>query len=149
MRLALRMAEEAADAGEVPVGAVLVDRRGRVFSARNGTTGAGRASAHAEHLVMDAAASAAADWRLAGSTLYTTLEPCLMCAGLVVLSRVSRLVYGAWDIRFGAFGSVTDVLEMPLLNHYPRVSGGCLAEESSRLLREFFRRSRCRGPRPV
>jgi len=142
MGLALTMAREAAAAGEVPVGAVLLEADGTVHADRNRTRETGLPTAHAEHLVISAAAAVRGDWRLEGTTLYSTLEPCLMCAGLAVLARVPRIVYGAWDRRFGAFGSVTDLLAMSGLNHYPEVSGGCLAEESSRLLREFFRRHR-------
>lgn len=99
-------------------------------------------TSHAEHLVITAAAEDRGDWRLEGCTLYTTLEPCLMCAGLAILARVPRIVYGARDRRFGAFGSVTDVLEMPGLNHYPEVLGGCFEEECGELMVEFFRKGR-------
>ncbi len=142
MEKAMEKAREAFRVGEVPVGAVLVDSSGRFFADRNRTSETGLATAHAEHLVITAASGDRKDWRLANCTLYTTLEPCLMCAGLVVLSRVSRVVFGAPDLRFGAFGSVTNVLEMPNLNHYPQVTGGCREEESARIMREFFRRGR-------
>lgn len=142
MSLALEKAGEAGLAGEVPVGAVLLEPDGRFHADRNRTRETGLPSSHAEHLVITAATTARGDWRLEGCTLYSTLEPCLMCAGLAVLARVPRIVYGAWDRRFGAFGSVTDLLAMPGLNHYPEVTGGCLAEESARLLREFFRTAR-------
>jgi tRNA(adenine34) deaminase len=142
MAIALEMAREAANAGEVPVGAVLLEPCGRVHADRNRTRETGLPASHAEHLVLSAAAAARGDWRLEGCTLYSTLEPCLMCAGLAVIARVPRIVYGAWDTRFGAFGSVADIHSMQGLNHYPAVSGGCLAEESSRLLREFFRNAR-------
>lgn len=139
------MAREAFDAGEVPVGAVLVTPSGKVFSDRNRTGETSLPSAHAEHLVISAAAEELGDWRLEGCTLYSTLEPCLMCGGLAVLSRIPRIVYGAWDKRFGAFGSVTDIFSMPGLNHYPSANGGCLAEESSTLLKLFFRTKGIRG----
>jgi tRNA(adenine34) deaminase len=142
MALALGEARAAAAAGEVPVGAVLLEPDGSFHADRNRTRETGLPASHAEHLAISAAAAARGDWRLEGCTLYSTLEPCLMCAGLAVLARVPRIVYGAWDRRFGAFGSVTDILGMPGLNHYPEVSGGCLAEESARLLREFFRGAR-------
>lgn len=142
MRVALDHARGAFDRGEVPVGAVLVARDGSVFCDSNRTRETGKPWAHAEHLVIDRACSASGDWRLSGASLFTTLEPCVMCAGLVLLTRVSLVVYGAWDKRFGAFGSVTDLAAMPNLNHYPRVHGGVLADESSRLLKEFFRNHR-------
>lgn len=128
--------------GEVPVGAVLMTSDGRRFAARNRTASFRRASAHAEFLAMEAAASASGDWRLEGSVLVTTLEPCLMCAGLCVLARVSKVVYGAPDIRFGAFGSVTDVRGMPGLNHYPLAEGPVAPEVCGNLLRDFFQNIR-------
>ena len=138
MKLALEKAEEALAAGEVPVGAVLVESSGRHFTDRNRTSETGMPTSHAEHLVITTAAEDRGDWRLEGCTLYSTLEPCLMCAGLALLSRIPRIVFGAPDIRFGAFGSVTSVLEMPGLNHYPEVFGGCFEEESAKLLKDFF-----------
>lgn len=142
MKIALEKAEEAFQAGEVPVGAVLVESSGRNFADRNRTSETGMPTSHAEHLVITAAAEDREDWRLEGCTLYSTLEPCLMCAGLAVLSRIPRIVFGAKDKRFGAFGSVTDVLEMPNLNHYPKVLGGCYEDESAELLKKFFRKGR-------
>ncbi|NOQ21155.1 MAG: tRNA-specific adenosine deaminase [Candidatus Aegiribacteria sp.] len=142
MKIALEKAEEAFQAGEVPVGAVLVESSGRYFADRNRTSETGMPTSHAEHLVITAAAEDREDWRLEECTLYTTLEPCLMCAGLAVLSRIPRIVYGAMDKRFGAFGSVTDVLKMPGLNHYPEVFGGYYSDESAKLLKEFFRQGR-------
>ena len=144
MNLALEKAQEAFDAGEVPVGAVLLSPSGKVYSDRNRTRETSMPHAHAEHLVISAAATDLGDWRLEGCILYSTLEPCLMCAGLAVLARIPRIIYGAWDKRFGAFGSVTDILCMAGLNHYPSVSGGCQAEESSALLQLFFRTHRRR-----
>jgi tRNA(adenine34) deaminase len=142
MKVALEKAEEAFQAGEVPVGAVLIESSGRDFADRNRTIETGMPTSHAELLVITAAAKDRGDWRLDGCTLYSTLEPCLMCAGLAVLSRIPRIVYGARDKRFGAFGSVTDVLEMTNLNHYPRVLGGCYEDESEKLLKKFFRKGR-------
>jgi len=139
MSLALEKAQEAFDVGEVPVGAVLLSPSGKVYSDRNRTREMLMPHAHAEHLVISEAAADLGDWRLDGCILYSTLEPCLMCSGLAVLARIPRLIYGAWDKRFGAFGSVTDILSMEGLNHYPTVSGGCQAEESSALLKLFFR----------
>lgn len=145
MKLALEQADKAFRAGEVPVGAVLVESSGKFFTDRNRTRETGLPSSHAEHLVITAAASARGDWRLEDCSLYSTLEPCLMCAGLAVISRIPSIIYGAWDKRFGAFGSVTNILDMPNLNHYPDVKGGCLADRSSRLLKEFFRQGRLIG----
>lgn len=142
MKEALEQAREAFDAGEVPVGAVLVESSGRHFADRNRTAETGMPTSHAEYLVITAAAEDRGDWRLEGCSLYTTLEPCLMCAGLAILARVPRIIYGAPDRRFGAFGSVTDVLKMPELNHYPEVFGGCFEEECGNLMKDFFRLNR-------
>ncbi|MCK5064635.1 MAG: nucleoside deaminase [Candidatus Fermentibacteraceae bacterium] len=142
MEMALDQAEKAFSSGEVPVGAVLVESSGRFFTDRNRTRETGLPSSHAEHLVITAAAKARGDWRLEGCSLYSTLEPCLMCTGLAVVSRIPFIIYGAWDKRFGAFGSVTNILEMQNLNHYPDVKGGCLADRSSQLLKDFFRQGR-------
>jgi len=138
MKLALEKAEEAFAAGEVPVGAILVESSGRYFADRNRTAETGMPTSHAEHLVITKAAEDKGDWRLEGCILYSTLEPCLMCAGLAVLTRIPRIVFGAPDKRFGAFGSVANILEMPELNHYPEVFGGCFEEESANLLKNFF-----------
>jgi len=142
---ALSQAREAFEAGEVPVGAVLVESSGRYFADRNRTAETGMPTAHAEHLVITEAARDRGDWRLTGCRLYTTLEPCLMCAGLALLARIPRIIYGAPDLRFGAFGSVTDVMKMPNLNHYPEVYGGCFEEECAELMKDFFRKGRERN----
>ncbi len=142
MNMALEEAEKAFSRGEVPVGAVLVTGDGDVFRDSNRTAERHLPQSHAECLVINAACRARNDWRLEDCTLYCTLEPCVMCAGLILVTRVPTVVYGAWDKRFGAFGSVTNLLEMKHLNHYPSVQGGVMAEESSRLLREFFRKRR-------
>ncbi len=138
MRLALREAERAAEHGDVPVGCV-VAREGEVIAAapnerefRNDPT------AHCEILALREAATATGTWRLSDAVAYVTLEPCPMCAGALVLARVSRVVYGAADPKAGAAGSVLDVLAEPRLNHRPEVAGGLLAEESAELLRSFF-----------
>jgi tRNA(adenine34) deaminase len=138
MRLALVEAERAAEHGDVPIGAV-VARDGKVLAAAgNERELRGDPTAHAEILALRAAAEALGGWRLPETTLYVTLEPCSMCAGAIVLARVPRVVYAADDPKAGAAGSVIDVLSEPLLNHRPFVESGLLAEESSRLLREFF-----------
>ena len=142
MRMALEEAEKALSRGEVPVGAVLVTGEGRVFRDSNRTAELHLPQSHAECLVINAACRERGDWRLEDCTLYATLEPCVMCAGLILVSRVPSVVYGAWDKRFGAFGSVTNLLEMRHLNHYPEVQGGVLAEESAVMLKQFFRNRR-------
>ena len=142
MRLALREAERALDHDDVPVGCV-VARDGEVIAAApNERELRGDPTAHAEVLALREAATAIGTWRLSGSALYVTLEPCTMCAGAMVLARVPRVVYGATDPKAGAAGSVLDVLSEPRLNHRPEVAGGLLAAESAELLRGFFGRRR-------
>ncbi len=142
MRRALVLARSAGVRGEVPVGALAV-REGRVIAAAsNRMERAGDAAAHAEMLVLRRAARVVGGWRLSGVTLVVTLEPCPMCAGAMVQSRVDRCVYGARDPKKGADGSVYDVLRNPHNNHVPLVTAGVLGEESGALLRSFFRRLR-------
>jgi len=139
MRLALAEAVRAGRRGEVPVGAVVVDRDGSVLSAAgNDREASGDPTAHAEVLALRAAAEVAGRWRLAGCTLVVTLEPCTMCAGAAVLSRVDRVVYGAADEKAGAAGSLWDVIRDRRLNHRPEVVMGVLAGECAAVLREFF-----------
>jgi len=138
MRQALEEARRAAEAGEVPVGAVVV-LEGRVLaSAANRTITEGDPTAHAEIVALRAAAKALGNYRLAGATLYVTLEPCAMCAGALVHARVARLVYGCDDPKVGAVNWCLHVLEHPMLNHRIDVSSGVLADECAALLREFF-----------
>jgi tRNA(adenine34) deaminase len=138
MRLALDEAEDAAEAGEVPVGAVIV-REGEVVSrSGNASVSSSDATAHAELLAIQAASAVLGDQRLEGCTLYVTLEPCAMCAGAIVLSRVDRVVFGAWDEKAGMAGSVGDLLRNPKLNHRPEVQGGVLESECGGLLTRFF-----------
>jgi tRNA(adenine34) deaminase len=138
MRLALREAERALGHGDVPIGCVIT-HAGEVVSARpNERELRGDPTAHAEVLALRDAAEKLGGWRLLGTVLYVTLEPCAMCAGAVVLARVPRLVYGASDPKAGAAGGVLDVLGEPRLNHRPEVAGGVLADESVALLRDFF-----------
>lgn len=142
MQRALALALAAEAAGEVPVGAVLV-RDGQVLGeAGNGPIGAHDPSAHAEIRALRAAGLAAGNYRLPGSTLYVTLEPCPMCAGALVHARVERVVYAAADPRTGAAGSVYDLLRDPRLNHRCRVDSGLCADDSAALLRRFFRARR-------
>ncbi|WP_337062424.1 tRNA adenosine(34) deaminase TadA [Kineococcus sp. G2] len=139
MRLALDEARACEVSGDVPVGAVVVDADGVVLGAgRNEREAAQDPTAHAEVLALRAAARARGQWRLSGCTLVVTLEPCVMCAGALVLARVDRLVLGAWDPRFGAAGSLRDVVRDRRLNHVVEVAGGVLQEECSALLDGFF-----------
>jgi tRNA(adenine34) deaminase len=138
MRQALAEARRAAEAGEVPVGA-LVTLDGRVIaSAANRTITDGDPTAHAEIVALRAAAKTLGNYRLAGATLYVTLEPCAMCAGAMVHARVARLVYGCDDPKVGAVNWCLRVLEHPMLNHRVEVTSGVLADESAALLRKFF-----------
>jgi tRNA(adenine34) deaminase len=142
MQQALALAREAEALGEVPVGAVAV-HEGRVVG-----TGFNRREvdrnplAHAELLALDAAAQSLGAWRLSGVTLYVTLEPCAMCAGALVQSRVTRLVFGAMDPKAGAVGSLYNLAEEPRHNHRLQVTSGILADESRLLLKSFFERLR-------
>jgi tRNA(adenine34) deaminase len=138
MRLALNEAEGAATHDDVPIGAV-VARGGEVIGAAgNERELRGDPTAHAEILALRAAAERLGGWRLPGATIYVTLEPCAMCAGAIVLSRIPRVVYAATDPKAGAAGSALDVLGEPRLNHRPDVAAGLLASESAALLESFF-----------
>lgn len=139
MARALERAIEALDRGEVPVGAVVV-KDGRVFAeGRNRTVEWADPTAHAEVVAIRAAAKKLGDWRLEGTTLYVTLEPCAHCAGAVVLARIPRLVFGALDPKAGMVGSLGNLVQDARLNHRARVTRGVLAEPSASLLRAFFR----------
>jgi tRNA(adenine34) deaminase len=142
MRLALAEAEKALLAGEVPVGAVMVRGGALIASAHNGPVGLKDPSAHAEILALRRAAAAEGNYRLAGTTLYVTIEPCLMCAGALVHARVSRLVFGATDPKGGAVVSLYGVLQDTRLNHRVDVTGGVLREACSEILSRFFREKR-------
>ncbi len=143
MRAALAEAGATSDAGDVPVGAVVVDADGRVVGrGRNRREADADPTAHAEVVALRAAAVARGSWRLTGLTLVVTLEPCTMCAGALTLARVDRLVFGAVDPKAGAVGSLWDVVRDPRLNHRAEVIGGVLADECGALLREFFERHR-------
>jgi tRNA(adenine34) deaminase len=142
MLAALDEAQLASDAGDVPVGAVMV-QDGRVLSrAANRTVRDQDPTAHAEMLAIRAASAALGRWRLDDCTLYVTLEPCAMCAGAIVLARVARVVIGAWDDKAGMAGSVGDLLRHPRLNHRPEVAAGVLEEECGAALRTFFAQRR-------
>jgi tRNA(adenine34) deaminase len=142
MRLALAEAEKALLAGEVPVGAVIVRGGEVIASAHNGPIGLKDPSAHAEILALRRAAAAEGNYRLAGTTLYVTIEPCLMCAGALIHARVSRLVFGASDPKGGAVVSLYGVLQDARLNHRVDVTGGVLREACSEILSRFFREKR-------
>lgn len=138
MRQALGAAGDASAAGDVPVGAVIV-RDGSILACdSNRTLRDQDASAHAEMLVLRAASRVLGSWRLDRCTVYVTLEPCAMCAGALVLARVARVVFAAWDDKVGMAGSVGDLLRHPRLNHRPEVTGGVLEQECGAVLREFF-----------
>jgi tRNA(adenine34) deaminase len=138
MRLALREAARAVEHDDVPVGCVVAHDGEVVAAAPNERELRGDPTAHCEVLALREAARVLGTWRLSGTVLYVTLEPCAMCAGAIVLARVPRLVFGALDPKAGAAGSVLDVLAEPRLNHRPEVAGGLLADESASLLRGFF-----------
>ena len=139
MSQALDLARQAGEAGEVPVGALLVQDDTVVARAWNQPITVNDPTAHAEMLVLREAASKLENYRLPGTTLYVTLEPCPMCAGAMVHARVSRLVFGAVDSRSGAAGSICDIARSEALNHRLEVTGGVRATESAALLQEFFR----------
>jgi tRNA(adenine34) deaminase len=142
MEAALREARASATGDEVPVGCVIVRDGVIVGRGHNQTEGLQDATAHAEILAIGAASNALESWRLTDCTLYVTLEPCAMCAGAIVLARLTRLVYGAADPKAGACGSVLDVVREPRLNHRVEVTAGVRAEECGALLKEFFARKR-------
>lgn len=142
MRRCLALAQEAADAGEAPVGAVVVQQGREIAAARNEREAACDVSAHAEILALRRAGAALGRWALPpGCTLYVTLEPCPMCAGAILNSRIRRVVYGAADAKAGCCGSVTDLFALPF-NHHPVVERGLRAEEAQALLQAFFLRLR-------
>lgn len=144
MRQALAEAELAFDEGEVPIGAIVVKDDRIVGRGRNQMERLGDPTAHAEILAIGAAAEHFESWRLLGATLYSTVEPCVMCAGAVVLARIERLVYGTTDPKFGGCVSIFRIPSDQRLNHSVDVQGGVLAEQSAALLREFFAKQRMR-----
>jgi tRNA(adenine34) deaminase len=142
MRIAIEEAEAARAEGEVPVGAVVVSGEEMVARAHNRTINDCDPTAHAEILVLRAAAARVANHRLSGCTLYVTIEPCAMCAGAVVQARVERLVYGCDDPKAGAVRSLYQVADDPRLNHRAEVTAGVLAEECAEQIRSFFQHKR-------
>nr|WP_035293678.1 tRNA adenosine(34) deaminase TadA [Brevundimonas bacteroides] len=147
MRMALALAQAAADAGEVPVGAVIVDESsGEVLATgSNGPVAGHDPTAHAEIVALRAAAERLRNYRLTGLTLYVTLEPCAMCAGAISHARIGRVVWGADDPKGGAVIHGPRLFEQPTLHHRPTVEGGVLAGEAGELLRGFFRARRGTG----
>ena len=143
MRAALVEAQAAAASGEVPIGAVVLDASGAVIAVAHNEREAGcDPTAHAEVVALRRAGAALGSWHLDGCTLVVTLEPCTMCAGALVLARVSRLVFGAWDPKAGAVGSLWDVVRDRRLNHRPEVVAGVSADECGSLIADFFEQRR-------
>ncbi|WP_458352074.1 nucleoside deaminase [Pacificispira sp. HM-600] len=148
MARALALAAEAGAAGDVPVGAVVTDASGAIMAeARNERELTGDPTAHAEVLALRRAAEVAGSWNLEGHSLVVTLEPCLMCAGALLQARISRVVFGSWDDKAGAAGSVYDVVRDRRLPYRAEVVGGVAAEESAALLGAFFETRRMSGSR--
>lgn len=148
MRMAIEAAVQAEAHGDVPIGAAIA-RGGEALSLAGNRRELDRdPTAHAELIAIREAAVALGGWRLPGTTLYVTLEPCAMCAGAIVLARIPRVVFGASDPKAGACGSIMNVLDDPALNHRPEVESGLLAEECGDLLRSFFAaRRQAEGPK--
>jgi tRNA(adenine34) deaminase len=142
MQRAIALAQAAAAAGEVPVGALLVRGSEVLGEGANCPIGTHDPTAHAEIRALRAAGERAGDYRLPGTTLYVTLEPCIMCAAALIHARIERVVFGAWDPKAGAAGSIVDVFSIAQLNHRVDVFGGVAAEECGTLLSDFFRRRR-------
>lgn len=141
MREALKLAEEAKDEDEVPVGALIVHKGEIIAKAYNRRESDKCATHHAEILAIEAACERLGGWRLPNCTLYVTLEPCPMCAGAVINSRIGRVVYGAPDRRAGAFGTLFDLNALPL-NHKTQIDAGVLADDCAELLRSYFQKKR-------
>jgi tRNA(adenine34) deaminase len=144
MEAAFALAEEAAAEGEIPVGAVIVDSGGRIIGRGRNRRESGDPLGHAEIYAIREAAQAIGDWRLDGTTMCVTLEPCAMCAGALVNGRVARLVFGAFDPKAGFCGSLGNLVQDPRLNHRLSVEGGFMEERSRALLQSFFRELRSR-----
>ncbi len=144
MEDAFRLAEEAGAEGEIPVGAVVVDRNGQIIGRGRNRRESGDPLGHAEIDAIQEAARAMGDWRLEGTTMCVTLEPCAMCAGALVNARVERLVFGAYDPKAGFCGSLGNLVQDPRLNHRLEVEGGFMEERSRDLLQQFFRTLRQR-----
>lgn len=141
MRRAIELAKEAAERDEVPVGAVAVKDGKIIAEASNDREASKCATHHAELICIEKSCKALGGWRLPGVTLYVTMEPCCMCAGAIINARIPRVVFGAPDLRFGAFGSLVDLSEVGL-NHKPEILGGVLKEECAGILSDYFKAKR-------
>ena len=141
MKEALALAKEAERIDEVPVGAIVVHNGEIIAKAYNTRESSKCATHHAEILAIEQACRSLGGWRLPETTLYVTMEPCAMCAGAIINARIPNVVFGAHDLRFGAFGSLLDLTELPL-NHRPNVKGGVLGEEARDVLSTYFKRKR-------
>jgi tRNA(adenine34) deaminase len=146
MRNAMAIAHDATRQNEVPIGALIVQGTTIIAGANNRTVRDQDPTAHAEMLAIREASALLDRWRLDDCTLYVTLEPCAMCAGAIVLSRLQRVVFGAWDEKAGMAGSVADLLRHPKLNHSPEVQGGLLADDCALMLSDFFASRRIVAP---
>ena len=146
MRNAMAIAHDGTRQNEVPIGALIVQGTAIVAGANNRTVRDQDPTAHAEMLAIREASALLDRWRLDDCTLYVTLEPCAMCAGAIVLSRLQRVVFGAWDDKAGMAGSIADLLRHPKLNHSPEVQGGLLGDECALMLSEFFADKRLAMP---
>jgi len=144
MEVALALAEEAAAAGEIPIGAVVVDREGRIIGRGRNRREEGDPLGHAELLAIAEAARAMGDWRLEGTTMVVTLEPCAMCAGALVNARVEKLIFGAYDPKAGFCGTLGNLVQDARLNHRLDVVGGFEEQRSRELLQRFFQQLRKR-----
>ena len=142
MQLALEEANKARALGEVPVGAVLVSNQQVIARAHNQPIGQHDPSAHAEIAALRAAGNHLSNYRLPDTTLYVTLEPCMMCCGAIMHARISRVVYGATDAKTGCVHSVLNLFDHPQLNHHTMVEGGVLADECAQILKDFFKERR-------
>jgi len=142
MRAALAEAETAASEGEIPVGAIVIVNDEIVATGRNCSVGKSDPSGHAEIVALRAAGANSGNYRMPEATLYVTLEPCVMCTGAIVQSRIKRVVFGAYDKKAGALGSVEDLSDSRAFNHRFEINGGVLADDSARLLKDFFKNRR-------
>jgi tRNA(adenine34) deaminase len=142
MGVALDEARAAGEAGEVPIGAVILRQGAVIARGANRTLRDNDATTHAEMVAIRDASRILGSWRLDGCTLVVTVEPCAMCAGAIVLARVDRVIFGAWDEKAGMAGSIADLLRHPRLNHRPEVMAGVREEECATLVRDFFRARR-------
>jgi tRNA(adenine34) deaminase len=142
MRMALAEAERAMEEGEVPVGAVLIQGNTVIGRGRNQVEALQDPTAHAEMIAITSSTETLKSRRLSDTTLYVTLEPCAMCAGAIVLARIERVVFGAWDPKAGACGTLMNILSDPRLNHQPEITSGVLADQCGAILSQFFQQLR-------